>query len=362
MPSMRILHFDSDALEAPLGGGQARRTFEVNRRLAGRHDITVITAGYHGVKPATIDGIRYLRMVPLPPPIHLIGYFLETLPRALLTSSDVIVEDFSAPLTAAGLPLFLKRPVVGVASYLFGRQAAAKYRLPIDRVESALVGQYRYLVALTTAQELTLRAMAPRAEIRVIGNGADDEAFDFPWTGGDYVAFLGRFDKGMKGLDLLLDAAARLPSGLAVKIAGDGVEREWLAREVACQGLGSRIELVGRLSGKDRHRFLAEAAVLAFPSRYENQSLVALDALAIGVPTVAFDVPSMRDVFGDCAAFAPAFDVATFAQRLAGLAADRSTAGALSARARARGATHRWDVAALLHEQFLQDAVARQAR
>jgi glycosyltransferase involved in cell wall biosynthesis len=354
---MRILHFDSDALEAPLGGGQARRTFEVNRRLARRHDITVITAGYRGVKPATIDGIRYVRMVPLPAPSHLIGYFLETLPRALFTGSDVVVEDFTAPFTAAGLPLVLRRPVIGVASYLFGRQAAAKYRLPIDRIESALVGRYRYLEALTPAQELTLHAMAPRAHIRVIGNGADEDAFDHPWEGGDYVAFLGRFDRTMKGLDLLLDAAAQLPLGLRVKIAGDGAEREWLTGEILRRGLESRIELVGRLSGSDRHRFLARAAVLAFPSRYENQSLVALDALAIGVPTVAFDVPSMRDVFEDCAVLVPAFDVWVFAQCLAKLAADRAAATEMSVRARLRGATHRWDLTAKLHEQFLEDVV-----
>jgi glycogen synthase len=360
---VRILHFDSDSLGTPYAGGQARRTYEINSRLARRHEVTVVTAGYPTLRDETVDGVRYVRMLPLPHPANFIWYFIEIGPRALLAQADIIVEDFSAPLSASGLPLLVRRPVVGVASYLFGKQAAQRYHLPIDRWETAAIGRYRNLIALTRLQETQLRACSPRANIRIIPNGADDEAFANPWIGDDkYVAFIGRLDWEMKGLDLLLDAAGTLPEGLPLKIAGDGPGRARLEAAIDVRGLRSRVTTLGRLEGAQRHRFLAHAKALAFTSRYENQSLVGLDALAVGVPTVAFDVDSSRELFGDAAILIPPFDSASLGAALADLATTPSRAQGLSATARARATAFTWNNAARDQEQFYGDILAREAR
>jgi glycosyltransferase involved in cell wall biosynthesis len=359
---MRIVHFDSDSLGAPYAGGQARRTHEINKRLARRHDITVVTAGYRALRDDTVDGVRYRRMLALPHPMNFVWYFVELVPRALLAHTDLIVEDFSAPLTASGMPFLVRRPVIGVASYLFGKQAAQRYHLPIDRWEAAMIARYRNLVALTHVQEAQLRASAPNANIRIIPNGADDEAFDNPWVGDeDYIAFIGRLDWNMKGLDLLLDVGARLPPSLPLMIAGDGPGRDRLERAIDERGVRGRVRTLGRLEGASRHRFLARAKALAFTSRYENQSLVGLDALAVGVPTVAFDVDSSRELFGDAAAIVAAFDVDAFAAALAKLAAETSRAQGLSAAARARATSFTWNNAARDQEQFYGDVLAREA-
>jgi glycosyltransferase involved in cell wall biosynthesis len=359
---MRIVHFDSDSLGTPYAGGQARRTHEINKRLARRHDITVITAGFQKLRDETVDGVRYRRMLALPHPMNFIWYFVELVPRAVWAHADLIVEDFSSPLTASGLPMFVRTPVVGVASYLFGKQAAQRYHLPIDRWESAMVGRYGHIVALTGVQEAQLRASAPHANIRIIPNGADDNAFANPWVGDEeYIAFIGRLDWNMKGLDLLLDAAARLPESLPLVIAGDGPGRERLERAIDERSIRSRVRTLGRLEGVARHRFIAQAKALAFTSRYENQSLVGLDALAVGVPIVAFDVDSSRELFGDAAAIVPAFDVDAFAAALVQLAGDTSRAQGLSAAARARATSFTWNNAARDQEQFYGDALAREA-
>lgn len=359
---MRIIHFDSDSLGAPYAGGQARRTHEINKRLASRHDITVVTAGFKTLRDETVDGVRYRRMLALPHPLNFVWYFVELAPRALLAQADLIVEDFSSPLTASGLPPIVRAPVVGVASYLFGKQAAQRYHLPIDRWEAAMVRRYRHLIALTYVQEGQLRAHAPAANIRIIPNGADDEAFANPWAGDeDYVAFIGRLDWNMKGLDLLLDVAARLPDRLPLAIAGDGPGRDRLEQAIDKRGVRGRVRTLGRLDGAQRHRFVAHAKALAFTSRYENQSLVGLDALAVGVPIVAFDVESSRELFGDTAAVVPAFDVDAFAAALTQLASDASRAQGLSAAARARATSFTWNNAARDQEQFYGDVLAHEA-
>jgi glycogen synthase len=360
---MRIVHFDSDSLGTPYAGGQARRTHEINKRLAARHDVTVITAGHSGLRDETIDGVRYVRMLALPHPANFISYFIELVPRALLARADILVEDFSSPLTASCLPAIVRRPVVGVASYLFGKQAAQRYHLPIDRWEAFAIGRYRNLIALTATQEAQLREHSPLAHIRVIPNGADDDAFANPWIGNEpYIAFMGRLDWTMKGLDLLLETAAALPADLPLRIAGDGPGRQRLEHEIDDRGLRARVQTLGRLEGAERMRFLARARAMAFTSRYENQSLVGLDALAVGIPVVAFDVASSRELFADCAILIPAFDTAAFAQALGRLATDDRQARARSSAARQRAAAFTWNSAARSQEMFYGDILALAAR
>jgi glycogen(starch) synthase len=359
---MRILHFNADALDAPYGGGQARRAHEINKRLAVRHEITVVSAGHTSLRSECRDGVRYLYTLPLPHPVNFVWYFAELPWRACISRVDLIVEDFSSPFTASGVPLVVRRPVIGVASYLFGSQAARRYRLPIDRWEAFAVARYRHIIALTPGQQERLKLWAPGSDIRVIPNAADDEAFASPWRGdGDYIAFVGRFDWRMKGLDLLLDAVPFLPEGFSVRIAGGGPGTAWLEREVGRRRLGARVHLVGRLDGASRHEFVRRARVLAFPSRYENQSLVALDAMAIGAPIVAFDTPSSRETFVDAAWLVPAFDAAAFGRALATVASDARQAQALAQTARARGAAFTWDAAARAQEEMYCEVVGAHA-
>lgn len=357
---MRIVHFDADALGAPYSGGQARRTFEVNRRLAKRHDITVVTAGHPSLRSEVVEGIRYVRALPMAHPFNFAWYFVEVVPRAIVARADVVVEDFSFPLTTAGLPFFVRAPVVGIASYFFGARFSKRYHVPVADWERFALPRYRHIIALTRRQRDTIAALAPSSDVRVIGNGADDDAFANPWTGGGgYVAFLGRLDWDMKGLDLLLDAAAALPENLPVRIAGDGPARTRLEHAISQRGLGSRVSLVGVLRGSDRHRFLANAEVLAFTSRFENQSLVALDSMAIGVPTVAFDADAMPEIFGGCADLVPPWDTAALSDALVRLATDPVRARSMSTRSIIHAERFRWDVTASRQESLYEELVRR---
>ena len=359
---MRIIHFDADALGAPYSGGQARRTFEVNRRLAARHEVTVVTAGHGALRPETVDGVRYVRTAAWPHPFNFAWYFLELLPRAIAARADVIVEDFSFPLTASGLPLFVRRPVVGIASYFFGERFSRRYHIPVASWERIVLPRYRHIIALTQRQRATIAKLSPAAEIRVIGNGADDEAFAHPWTGGGgYVAFLGRLDWDMKGLDLLLDIASKLPPALQVRIAGDGPARTRLREEIVKRSLDSRVSVIGPLHGAERHRFVASADAFAFTSRFENQSLVALDSMAIGAPTVAFDADAMPEIFGGTARLIAPWDTDAFAAALASLARDPARAREVSARAIEHAQRFRWDVTAEAQESLYEEVVKGRA-
>src|SRR5665213_1272774 len=56
---LRILHFAFEELGQPDSGGGAIRTFEINRRLASHHQITVVARRYPGARRHIEDGIEY---------------------------------------------------------------------------------------------------------------------------------------------------------------------------------------------------------------------------------------------------------------------------------------------------------------
>ncbi len=58
----------------------------------------------------------------------------------------------------------------------------------------------------------------------------------------------------------------------------------------ATRRFGNRIEARGALSGADKDRFFEDIDVFLFPTRYVNEAepLVVIEALAAGVPVVAF--------------------------------------------------------------------------
>lgn len=105
------------------------------------------------------------------------------------------------------------------------------------------------------------------------------------------VLFLGRLHP-VKGIEVLLDAwpavVASFPHA-ELRIAGTGPRRYVASLQARAQRLGaagSAVRFLGFLRDADKARQLAEAAVLALPSRHENFGIVVLDAVASGAPVV----------------------------------------------------------------------------
>jgi glycosyltransferase involved in cell wall biosynthesis len=74
--------------------------------------------------------------------------------------------------------------------------------------------------------------------------------------------------------------------------------------------------IVGRLSDDDLVALLTGASVLLYPSRYEGFGLPPLEALACGTPTVASDIPAVRESTAGRVRLAPVGDVTAWASAL----------------------------------------------
>lgn len=106
----------------------------------------------------------------------------------------------------------------------------------------------------------------------------------------------------VKGIDVLIDAAARIRSDVRILIAGDGPARAELERAARGLNSASRVTFLGQVDTITRDRLLSAASVVVVPSRVtpsgrtEGTPMIALEALAAGVPLVASEVGGLRNL------------------------------------------------------------------
>ena len=77
----------------------------------------------------------------------------------------------------------------------------------------------------------------------------------------------------------------------------------------------------------------AAAAIYCLPAKYEPFGLTPLEAARGGCAPVLGDVPSLREVWGDAAAFVPPDDPGALIETLNGLLADPAGRAALAGKA-----------------------------
>jgi glycosyltransferase involved in cell wall biosynthesis len=90
----------------------------------------------------------------------------------------------------------------------------------------------------------------------------------------------------------------------------------------------------------------AGASLLAYPSLVEGFGLPVLEAMAVGTPVLAADVPVLREVGGAAAEYVTPDDPAAWAAAIGRLHADPGLRSRLAAAGRARAAQFTWPAAA----------------
>jgi glycosyltransferase involved in cell wall biosynthesis len=350
---LRILHLGFEDHRRPGSGGGSARNQQINSRLAQRHDITVLTTKWRGCVDRTEDGVRYVHIgLPIGYYAAILSYF-AVLPFAIRRyEADLVVEEFAAPFSSALIPLWTRRPTLALVQWLNSKEKSRQYKMPFLLFEQLGVRVHRRFVAVSGDVRDRLRHINPTAVVDVIPNGVEAKAFDVTPTSGDDVVFLGRLEQEQKGLDLLLDAYARVARhiGGQLLIAGDGPDRRKLERRVARLGITDRVRFLGRVSGTAKYELLARARLVVMPSRFETFGIVAIEALACGTPVLAFRIPCLQAVIpDDCGRMVGAYSVPDYAAAMAEMYDSAElTAMGVAGRRFARGFD--WDQIALRQE------------
>jgi glycosyltransferase involved in cell wall biosynthesis len=172
---------------------------------------------------------------------------------------------------------------------------------------------------------------------------------------GKTVISVGRIEHA-KGVDLLLEAwaevAPRRPDW-KLRMYGVGKPDEEAGLKAECTGLGldGSVEWMGRTD--DVPGALADSSVFVQSSRGEGFPLVLMEAMASGVPCVAFDcAPGVREIVrdGEDGLLAPLGDTRALADRLLRITGNPRLRDAMGVRARTNiqrfaeeGIARRWE-------------------
>ncbi len=359
---MRILHLAYEDPLQPGSGGGSIRAREINRRLAYRHEITALVAGYPGAKPRVEGGVRW---VPIGPrtgaKIDRLAYFALLGPEVARRPHDLVVEEFGAPFSVGLSPLFTKKPVVASVQWLFASQMREKYRLPFDRVESYGLHLYDRFIAVSDWLARDLRSRRPEADVETIPNGVEEIAYEARPNSPEHLLFVGRLDVAHKGGDFLLEILARVRRVRGgqvppLVIVGDGPDRGVMERLAARLGLSHLVEFRGRVEGPEKYQLMADAHAVLMPSRHETFGMVAVESLAAGAPLVAFEVGPLREVSG-CATngetgarLVPPYDLEAFAREVTRLIDTPNLAGELREAGRCWARRYDWSEIATRQE------------
>ncbi|HWJ08187.1 MAG TPA: glycosyltransferase family 4 protein [Nocardioides sp.] len=211
-------------------------------------------------------------------------------------------------------PLVLRRgtPVLLVVHHVHQAQFAAHLSAPaaalarwLERVLMRRVYRRRTVAAVSASTAAEMRdQLGWTGDIRILANGADLPSYDAAEAvtkDADRIAVLGRLVTH-KRVDLALEAVAvalgrpeLAGRELRVDVIGQGPDRDRLLARASELGIADRVTFHGYLSEADKHAVLARASVHLCASDAEGWGQAVIDAAARGVPTVARDVPGLRD-------------------------------------------------------------------
>ncbi len=310
----------------PHVGGIERVVYEQSKRLLKKKfELMVLTHRnytpsryvYDGIEVRCYDALNVGFRLGIPYPIpNITGYkpFLEAVKSNTLIHAHG--HPYLSSLAAAKLAQRYNKPFV-----LTQHNTFIEYNGFWDNVESLndlAIGKQtlklakKIIVISNATKNYVLRLGADPEKVEVIYNGVDMERFKPSAAKGTQirkklgipedavVAATVRRLVYKNGIDTLLDSArltVKENPCLVYLVIGKGPDFEAVKAEVARLGIEKNFVLAGFVSDEDLAAYYNAADFFILPSKSgEGLPLVALEAMASGLPVVATDVGGIREV------------------------------------------------------------------
>lgn len=288
-------------------GGGTSHVLHLCRSLTGADlDVHLLTdAGSHAEREAKDAGI----------PVHTLPFFASgRLHPRLWRDVHRLAERLAPSLihahgARAALPLAINRPgrrkerrpafVYSVHGYHFIAKGLIQRRMAAYAERLCAKAADRTVFVCAHDQRLAERwnLVSGRERGDVIYNGIDPQGLPEHRPSERFtIAFLGRLVPQKNPLCLIdiMDGVRDLPVDL--RIIGDGELRGELERRAERRRLTERIEVTGQLSRADALEALAECRALILPSHWEGLPLAVLEAMTMGLITIASEVGGLGEM------------------------------------------------------------------
>ncbi|MDS1272207.1 glycosyltransferase family 4 protein [Lipingzhangella sp. LS1_29] len=314
-----------------VAGGAEEYAWRISQHLTGRGaDVTFLTSREPGQdRRETVRGVAFCRMGGRFT-VYLWVFLWLLLRRRRF---DLALDCMNGVPFFSRLALPRRIPVVSVVHHVHDLQFCAYFSRPLARigrfVEGPLASRVYRSCPTVTVSESSRRAMREKlgwkAPISVIHNGSpvavrgDGDPEDHGSTGvppgvrvppaappreemgTPAIVSLGRLVV-QKRVARLVDVVAELGEewpGLRAHIVGRGPQQEPVAERARELNVTDRVVLHGFLPDDQRDAVLAGARLHVTASEFEGWGLTVIEAAALGVPTVAYDVDGLRDSVRD---------------------------------------------------------------
>lgn len=269
----------------------------------------------------TVDVIKFGDVKHLPKLVRHIAYMQSVKAAAEKADAVLALDPVSVGLPAlyaaqsAGKPFYLRiggdyaweqgtqrfgiketlDEFVEAKSYPLPVRMLRRVQLRVARAAKTVMVQSGYLKRIVSAWGVV------EAKIQVVPNAAPEaEKASLPRPGveGPYLVSIGRLVP-WKGIKAAIKAFKGLQSPQTLVIVGDGPERQDLEETARNEGLAGRVIFTGNLPHAETLGYLAHAQALVLNTRYEGQSHLLLEALALGTPVATTGAGGNPDIIKD---------------------------------------------------------------
>jgi glycosyltransferase involved in cell wall biosynthesis len=114
--------------------------------------------------------------------------------------------------------------------------------------------------------------------------------------------FVGRIakEKGIFDLMRVWRKVVKVRNNARLLIIGSGMELASVKKEIGNLNLENNVFIRGRCGDAELYSLLKSSKILIFPSLFEGWGIAVAEALACGLPIIAYNVPALKEVFGKC--------------------------------------------------------------
>jgi glycosyltransferase involved in cell wall biosynthesis len=113
------------------------------------------------------------------------------------------------------------------------------------------------------------------------------------------ACFVGRFhiQKGLFDLIEIWKRVCKKKPDARLAVVGEGSMMNELVMRIEKEGLSENIVFHGFLDGRKKFEIIQSSSVFVFPSTYESFGMAALEAMACGVPVVAYSLAIFQEIY-----------------------------------------------------------------
>jgi glycosyltransferase involved in cell wall biosynthesis len=295
-------------------GGVEARTYFAALALSSEHEVTVLSTNERSRTQSPLQGIEVLRVGPARSSVGKAGFlkrtqfFLAALKTASRLSFDA-VEGTNHLTYELAIRLAKQKKIPAYATYhdlwigewprqfgwlrgLFGNWSEKRtLRYPWKKI----------LAVSTVTRAKLIQHGVPADRIAVVPNGVPTDHLPAKTERADRpsLVYVGRL-VSYKRVDDLITAVAALRESIPtilLHIVGTGPERTALDARVHRLGLEENVVFHGFVPRlMDVLELVAQCHALCLPSTLEGFGLVTIEAMAVGTPYVATDIPPTVEV------------------------------------------------------------------